>query len=295
MREPWTHGFVLAGGLRFHYVEAGPKDGPLVLLLHGFPEFFYSWRHQIPSLAARGLRVVAPDLRGYNLSDKPRGADAYDLDRLAGDVVGLIAAFGAERADIVGHDFGGAVAWHTAMHHGERVRRLAVLNCAHPVDMGRALLRDPRQLLRSWYMFLFQIPRVPELILGGGRVPRMLRRAMVRKDALTDEDAARYAAAFEEPGALTAALDYYRAAFRRLPRARHERHPPLVTAPTLVLWGERDVALRVQLIADVHRRVSGPLRVERLPGAGHFVQQDAPEEVNRYLGEFLTASDDQIA
>src|ERR671931_730233 len=158
-RTEVREGYAEVGDVRLHYVEAG--DGPLVVLLHGFPEFWFSWRLQIAPLAAAGYRVVAPDLRGYNLSSRPADVEAYSADRLAADVRGLIRELGAESALLVGHDWGGTVAWATAMNHPEVVDRLAILNAAHPKRLNEGL-RNPRQLLRSWYFFYFQFPGLPE-------------------------------------------------------------------------------------------------------------------------------------
>jgi pimeloyl-ACP methyl ester carboxylesterase len=160
-----THAHVDVGELRLHCAFAGPEDGPLVVLLHGFPEFWWSWRHQIPALAAAGFRVVAPDMRGYNLSDKPLGVEAYRIEKLVGDVAGLIRALGRERAHIVGHDWGAVVAWEFAMRRPEMTERLAVLNVPHPREMLKGL-RRPAQLRKSWYIFFFQLPAVPERLLA---------------------------------------------------------------------------------------------------------------------------------
>ncbi len=151
-------GYAELGEVRLHYVEAGPLDGPPVVLLHGFPDFWYSWRHQIPPLAAAGFRAIAPDMRGYNLSSKPADISAYEARRLAGDIRALIRERGLERACVAGHDWGAAVAWVLAMRHPETVERLAILNVPHPRRMLEALRRPGRQLLRSWYMFFFQLP-----------------------------------------------------------------------------------------------------------------------------------------
>jgi pimeloyl-ACP methyl ester carboxylesterase len=158
----WNGRFASVNGIRLHYVEAG--TGPLVLLLHGFPEFWGSWRHQIPALADAGFRVLAPDLRGYNLSSKPAGVESYRVAELVGDVVGLIRHAGEERATVVGHDWGGAIAWATAMRRGERIHRLIILNAPHPAAYLREL-RRPGQLLRSWYVFFFQLPLLPECLV----------------------------------------------------------------------------------------------------------------------------------
>jgi pimeloyl-ACP methyl ester carboxylesterase len=282
-----THGFVRANGLRFHYLEEGEPGAPLVLLLHGFPEFSRSWRHQLPALAARGLRVVAPDLRGYHRSDKPEGVGAYDLDLLGRDVVELMTALGADEAALVGHDWGGAIAWHAAMHWPARVRKLAVLDCPHPAAMAQALLGNPRQIRRSGYMFFFQLPLLPERWLRGERLRRFIRGWTHDGKALPDEEIDRLVEAFSAPGVAHAAINYYRAAFRRLPRALRERPPP-VRAPTLLLWGEHDRILGLELTRGHERFVAASLRVEIVAGAGHFLQQEAPATVNRLLGDFLT-------
>ncbi len=276
-------------GIRLHWVEAG--SGPLVVLLHGFPEFWYSWRHQIPALAAAGYRVVAPDLRGYAQSGKPAGYDSYTGAALTGDVAGLVAACGAQRATVVGHDWGGVIAWLTALTRPEVVERLVVLNAPHPAVFARAV-RNPWQAVRSAYMALFQLPVVPEAMLRANdfAMLRLALRAMsVRPDAFTASDLDRYAEAFARPGALTGALAYYRVQGRSLARAaRTARTPRTVTAPTLVIWGRRDPVLGVDLADPGPDRVPDR-RVEVVDDAGHFVQADAPEEVNRLLLEFLAA------
>jgi pimeloyl-ACP methyl ester carboxylesterase len=271
-------------GVRLHYVEAG--TGPPVLLLHGFPEFWYSWRHQLPALAAAGFRALAPDLRGYNESDKPAGVASYRLEHLRADVLGLIRHLGAERVALVGHDWGGVVAWDVAIHAPEAVDKLVVLNAPHPAAFRRDLKR-PGQLLRSWYVFFFQLPRLPEWSLrrrGFAAVERMFRRQPARPDAFTDDDIWEYKRALARPGALTAALNYYRAA----PRTAGEALRGLrqVQAPTLLVWGERDPYLGPHLTRGLEPWVPD-LRVERLPGVSHWVQNDAPERVNALLADFL--------
>jgi pimeloyl-ACP methyl ester carboxylesterase len=283
--EPWTHREAVVNQVRLHYVEAGA--GPLVVLLHGFPEFWYSWRHQIPALAQGGFHVVAPDLRGYNESDKPIGVRNYRLPVLVGDVVALIESFGAGRAFVVGHDWGGVIAWVLAMRRPDVVERLVTLNAPHPAAYYRELWRNPRQWLRSWYILLFQLPWLPEWMLRRGNyalLQRMLQGPVTRPGAFSDEDVERYRRALEQPGARTAIVNYYRALVRH-GRGVPRTFPP-IAAPTLVLWGERDAYLGVGLTRGLDRWVPH-LRVERLPDAGHWLQVERPDEVNRHLLAFL--------
>jgi pimeloyl-ACP methyl ester carboxylesterase len=279
----WREGEALVNGVRLHYVEAGA--GPLVVLLHGFPEFWYCWRHQIPALAAAGFRVVAPDLRGYNRSDKPPGVAGYRMSLLVEDVAGLIRHAGAERACVVGHDWGGVIAWKLALGRPDLVDRLAVLNAPHPAAMRREL-RGLAQWFRSAYVLFFQLPRLPEWLIlrdGCAFLDKVLRQT-VRRGAFSREDVARYKQALSVPGAATAALNYYRAAMRFPTRPAEDERP--ITTPTLLIWGERDRYLGVRLSEGLGRWVRR-LRVERLRNASHWVQNDDPERVNALLLDFL--------
>ena len=273
-------------GVRLHYVEAG--EGPLVVLLHGFPQFWYEWRHQIPALAGAGFRAVAPDMRGYNLSSKPPGVRTYSAGLLARDVERLILACGERTASLVGHDWGAMVAWIAAMRHPKRVERLAILNVPHPARFLDGLL-SPGQLLRSSYMFFFQIPRLPEAIIRAGDFALLryvLRRDPVRRGAFTAEDIERYVEAMAQPGAITATLNYYRSLLRS-PRevgTLLER----IEAPVLVIWGERDRSLSRRLSDPPRLWVPNLLRVERLREASHWVAEDRPREVNTLLLDFLS-------
>lgn len=291
------HGEVELEDVRLHFVEAGA--GPLVILLHGFPEFWYSWHHQLRALAEAGYRAVAPDMRGYNRSDRPAGVEAYRLRRLVDDVAGLMAALGSDRAAIAGHDWGGVVAWRLAIDRPALVDRLIVLNAPHPAAMRREL-RTPGQLLRSWYVFFFQLPAIPEWVLSAfdfAVLERVFRTGPRRP--FTDEEIRRYKDALSRPGALTAMINYYRAAGRRLLRrsrggrgapgrggADGERPGEGVRTPTLLIWGERDRYLGRGLTRGLERWVPD-LRIERLPRASHWVQQDAPQRVSELMIEFL--------
>ena len=289
--EVVKHRTETVNGIRLHWVEAG--DGPLVVLLHGFPEFWYSWRNQIGPLADAGYRVVAPDMRGYNESDKPKGYDAYLAEPLSGDVADLIAVCGEERATVVGHDWGGAVAWMTALRRPEVLEKLVILNAPHPAAFAREL-RSPAQMLRSSYTVFFQVPGVPEAMLSARNFSALrwtLRGASQRVDAFTDADLDRYATAFSQPGALTGALAYYRASGRRLATAARQSGATssrrrAVTAPTLIIWGRNDPALGPRL-ADPGVELVPNRRVEFIDDASHFVQSDAPERVNELLVDFL--------
>lgn len=283
LREPWQHNEVVTNGLRMHYVAQG--TGPLVVLLHGFPEFWYSWRFQLPALAARGYRAVALDLRGYNTTEKP--ADGYAIPTLLHDIVGLIEGLGEERAVIVGHDWGGILAWHFAIDYPQMTERLIVLNAPHP----GAMLREARtlvQLRKSWYVFAFQIPWLPEYLLGRDQasvIGRMLYGSAVQKAAFPPDVLARYRQAMSTPGTLRAALSYYRQLVRR--GARPYRSRTLrVDAPTLLIWGEQDIALGIELTRDLDAWVPD-LQVRYLPESGHWVQQELPEQVNRLMLGFL--------
>ncbi|SEO41553.1 Pimeloyl-ACP methyl ester carboxylesterase [Halorientalis persicus] len=293
------HHNTVVDDVRLHYVAAGPEDGDLVVLLHGFPEFWYSWRYQLPALAEAGYRVVAPDLRGYNRSEKPHGVDSYAIENLVGDVIGLIRVQGRETAHLVGHDWGGAIAWAVGMGRPDALDSLTVMNAPHPAAFAREF--DLAQLKRSWYVLFFQVPWLPERLLsaGGARaVGEVFRDQPANPDAFDEEDIRRYREAFARPGAARAAVNYYRAyvdgigvpmAKATLPGLRRVFDPPgdtEITVPTLVLWGEQDAALGVGISEGLDEWIPD-LRVERFPEASHWVQCDVPEAVSEELLAFL--------
>jgi pimeloyl-ACP methyl ester carboxylesterase len=272
------------GEVRLSCAELG--KGPLVLLLHGFPECWVSWRNQLPALADAGFHAVAPDLRGYGKSDKPAGLDAYRVEVLARDVARLIEALGENRAHVVGHDWGGAVAWFSAMWHPERLDRLAILNAPHPARYSRAMKR-PAQLLRSSYIFFFQLPFLPEALIRAGDflvLRRLFRYDPERRGAYSEEDVEEIVASAREPGALRGMLAWYRAMIQR---PTHTRWKP-IERPVQVIWGEKDRYL-LREIAEPSREWVPNLRFTAIPDASHWVQADAPERVNRLLIDFFRA------
>jgi len=277
--------FLETNGVRLHTILAGPETGPLVVLLHGFPEFWFGWRRQIDALAAAGYRVAAPDQRGYNTSDKPQGISAYGIDELASDAVGLFAALGRERGTLVGHDWGAAVTWWAALRYPERIEKIAILNVPHPLVMRAQMKKNFRQLMRSWYMFFFQLPKLPEAMLSFGtfsRTAASLKKSS-RPGTFTEEDLVRYIAAWSEPGAPTGMINWYRALMRVQPARLVS---PRVKIPTLMIWGAQDRFLGREL-AQPSIDMCDQGRLEFIEEATHWVQHEEPERVNRLLLEFL--------
>ncbi len=259
-------------------------EGEPVLLLHGFPELWYSWRHQLPALADAGYQAVAPDLRGYGDSDRPDAVERYALPDLAADVEGLIAALGHEDAHLVGHDWGGSLCWALAARRPERVRSLTILNSPHPVASAEAR-QVPEQQRRSWYMLLFQFAGVAEAWLSADDFANLRRFAFdtAAPGTFTAADQEVFLAPLRRDGALTAALNYYRA---NIPPASWLRSPPdlpPITVPTMIVWGEDDAYTSGVLLERSMAKCEGPLRVEPLPGVSHWVQQEVPHRVNELL------------
>jgi pimeloyl-ACP methyl ester carboxylesterase len=271
---------VEVNGVRLHCVVEG--EGPLVILLHGFPETSRAWRKQMPALADR-FRVVAPDLRGFGASDKPKGIAAYRTSVVADDIVALIHAFDAERAHVVGHDWGGGIAWTLATLHPEAVDRLVVLNCPHPAVMQKALRSNWTQIRKSWYIFAFQVPWLPEWLFrrNNGKALKDALRGSSKRGTFSEADLNEYSRAFSAPGAATGAINYYRAAARsRVARGK-------IKAPTLVIWAEDDCALGIELTRGMNGLFEDPPRIEYVPDTSHWVMEERPDVVNRLLREFL--------
>ena len=288
-----THAYASVNGIRLHYAEAGSGDN-LVVLLHGFPEFWYSWQKQLDALSG-SFHVVAPDMRGYNLSDKPSRVEDYKIDKLVADVIGLIDHFGAKQAAVVGHDWGAGVAWAVAQKHPERVSKLAVLQV--PIAAAWRANMTLKQLLRSWYMFFFQIRRLPEWLIRRQdfrAIERTFQEKVTRKNSFTSEDVERYKEAVRQPGALTGASNYYRAnvfdrLFARKRRGDANQSSGRVRVPTLFIYGEQDFAIIPATVRGLDKYINAYYREVRIPDSGHWVQNEAPAEVNEALIDFLSS------
>ncbi|MEO7653411.1 MAG: alpha/beta hydrolase [Bryobacteraceae bacterium] len=287
-----THSIADVNGVRIHYVSAG--RGELILFLHGFPEFWYEWKKQLPEFG-RDHFAVAPDLRGYNLSSKPSDVADYALPVLVEDVRALAAHLGYTKFTLVGHDWGGALAWAFAIAHPECLRHLIIINAPHPAIFLRELRDNPAQQKASQYMLVFRSPMAEDLLSANGY--SMLVRAVMTeglsKGYFTEEDRKAYIEAWSIPGALTCGLNYYRAA-RVGPPSGDERPPvppdPIaltVRVPTLVIWGEQDTALLPGNLNGLERVVTN-LRLERIPDGTHWVVHEKPDLVNRLIREFLS-------
>jgi pimeloyl-ACP methyl ester carboxylesterase len=272
-----------AAGVMLHVAEAGPENGPPVILLHGFPEFWFGWRYQIGALAAAGYHVIAPDQRGYNLSDKPQGVANYDVDRLAADVVALASHYTDAPIRLVGHDWGAVAAWWTATRHPETIAKLAVLNCPHPAVWRDAMDNDPVQRRASWYVRAFRIPWLPEFLLGSRNFDGLIQALRQSRAPLSDADAARYREAWRQPGALTAMINWYRAILRR---TFTPLTPGSIRVPVQIVWGRQD-PYALAALAEASKALCADARLSYLPDATHWVAHDEPERVNAILLDFL--------
>ena len=278
------HGFLRSGPVRLHYVTMG--KGPLMLFLHGFPDFWYGWRHQLAEFA-KDHRVVAIDMRGYNDSDKPAGREAYAMPKLIGDVGTVIDELGdGGKATLVGHDWGGVVAWTFAETHPEKLEKLVIINIPHPAVMAKAITRPP-QLFRSWYMYMFQLPVIPEFMLTrnhGELMESVFRGGAVNREAFNATDLAAYRDAICKPGVATATMNYYRNLFANAGRSWGQ-----IKVPTVMIWGLEDRALGPALLEGNDAYV-GDLTIHRVPGAGHFPHQEKPHMVNALIRDFIGPS-----
>ena len=275
------YSYVETNGIRLHIVQAGPKSGAPVILLHGFPEFWYGWRKQIPALVEAGCRVIIPDQRGYNLSDKPPGIKAYNMHELVNDVIGLIDALDYQKVNLVGHDWGAAVAWMLGIWNPERLHRLGIINVPHPSVMKRFLLRDLEQIRRSWYIFFFQLPWLPEagMQANNWRGAERAMRGSGKIHTFANEDIEKYKEAWSQPAAMTAMINWYRAAVRYQPRTTNDMR---VKVPTLMMWGMKDFALSHRM-ARPSMDFCDDSQLVFFPDATHWVQLEAAPEVNELL------------
>ena len=276
------------GGVKLHYAIAGQGGEKLVILLHGFPEFWYSWRHQIAALSDE-YTVVAPDLRGYNLSDKPESVADYHIDKLVDDVCGLIGHFGYAQAAVVGHDWGAAIAWATAQNHPEYVSKLCALQVP-PVSVWQKN-QTFKQFTTSWYMFFFQLPLLPEWLLSRddyALLANSLQTSTAEPNVFSDADISEYKKAWSETNHLNSILNYYRANVWQ--RLFDRETPAKITVPTLFIYGEKDSAVLPETVKGVSEAVAAPFSEIRIPDSGHWVQQEAAEVVTDSLRGFLAES-----
>ncbi|MBK6793591.1 MAG: alpha/beta hydrolase [Anaerolineales bacterium] len=281
--------FIQTNGVKLHVMTDGPAEGTPVILLHGFPEFHYGWRKQVTELVAAGFRVITPDQRGYNLSDKPRSIRAYDVNTLAKDIVGIFDHFGIQKARLVGHDWGAVVAWTVALNHPERLEKLTILNVPHPDVMQRFILENAEQRKKSWYVFFFQIPFFVEWILRRDDYRNMARMLVGsgRKSTFQRSDIEEYKKAWSQPGALTGMLNWYRNIFRGSLRSIFQKKSARrVSIPTLILWGKNDVALSHEMVQPSLELCDNGSAVF-FENATHWVQHDEANKVNKKLIEFL--------
>ncbi len=272
------------GEVTLNAVAAGPHNGSVALLLHGFPEFWYGWQKQIDPLAAAGFRVIVPDQRGYNKSSKPSGVRSYALTELVSDVIAIADQLGQERIFLAGHDWGAAVAWSVALLHPNRVAKLAILNVPHPSVMRSYLMKNWSQRRKSWYMFFFQLPFLPEVFLSASNFRRGAASlaSTSRPGTFSEADLAQYRAAWSQPGALTAMIHWYRAAFRY----RVKFSDRTVRVPTRILWGLRDRFLMAEMAQDSLRYCT-EAELITFPEATHWLQHEEPERVSQILVDFF--------
>lgn len=280
---PYDHALIKTNGVNLHVVQAGPKDGELVILLHGFPDFWYGWHKQIDFLAEQGYCVWAPDQRGYNISEKPNGIAAYNLNELAADVIGLIDAAGRESAILVGHDLGAGVGWWMACKYPERLSKMVILNVPHHNVFQHELSSNPSQMLKSWYFLFFQLPIIPETLIGllSAAFARGMQ-ASARPGAFTDTDMVEYQKAWGQPGARTSMINWYRAVVQKIPKFPD----PRIKIPTLILWGKKDPYLVSEMAQDSLKYCDDG-KLIYFDEATHWIQHDEPDRVNQLMLEFF--------
>lgn len=286
--------FIQANGIRFHVKVEGPKNAPLMMMLHGFPSSHHCWRHQVGHFS-KSYRVVTPDLRGYNLTDKPK--DGYDLANLTEDVVALMRALGHEDMVLVGHDWGGVIAWNVGLEHPEVLKKLVILNAPHPVLFQREIMGNIEQLKKSWYIFFFQLPMIPELYLSQNYYEKMVASfrsaaAKENRNQFTEEDINIYREGFGQPKAVECMLAYYRESFKGMVKSLlsgKKEEKKFIEVPTQVIWGMKDSALGPGNLDGLDEFVPG-VRIDKVENSGHWVQEEKPDEVNQFMADFLGLS-----
>lgn len=279
------HQNVSCNGVRIHVASAGPEDGPLIIFLHGFPESWLSWKNQMVYFAQRGFRVLAPDQRGYNLSEKPQGIEHYNIDILAQDIVELLNWANRETAILAGHDWGAAVAWWISIHYPERLSQLIIVNLPHPTIMKKNLMRNLNQVKKSWYIFFFQIPNLPEWYLSQKNFQKLVDWILntSRPGTFQAEDIEEYKKAWQQPDAIHSMVNWYRAGFRGRSQATEDLR---VSSPTLIIWGDEDRFLSKEM-AEQSLLLCKLGRLEWIHGSSHWVQHEESAKVCQLIHKFL--------
>ncbi len=284
LRPGWREGHRSVNNVNLHVVEAGPEDGPLLVLLHGFPEFWWGWRHQISPFADAGYHVVVPDMRGYNTSETPTDVSDYVLDTLTADVVALADSFGAARFDLVAHDWGAVISWWVVAHYPEHIKRAVIMDGPHPDVWAGQALRHPTLALRSTYVAVYQLPWLPEAALGAWDFAALRKFMEVtgRKDTFEPGSLDRYVEAWSHSGSLTAMLNYYRALRER----KAGKEPARLARPTLVLWADKDSFLE-RSVAEAGVALCDQGRLEIVPGTTHWLHLEEPGRIKATVLRFL--------
>ena len=277
--------YIETNGIKLHVMEAGPADGPMMLFLHGFPEFWYAWRRQIGYFAEKGYLVVVPDQRGYNLSDKPQGIAAYKIDELAKDIVGLIDAYGRKQILLVGHDWGASVSWWLSIKYPERISKMVILNVPHPKVMAKEMFSNPEQMQRSWYIFYFQLPGAVEHLAASTNYQWVLNliTSNAKPGAFSPADLEKYRTAFAQPGAFSAMVNWYRASVQT---KQEQPKSYSVDVPLLFMWGEEDIAMLTKM-ADDSMPYCKQGKLIKMPGVSHWIQHEQADRVNALIEEFF--------
>jgi epoxide hydrolase 4 len=288
IRSPLEFRVFHINGIALHVVLAGPASGKPLIFLHGFPEFWFAWRHQIDHFVSSGYRVILPDQRGYNLSDKPAGVGSYSIDLLAKDVVGVLDSLADSRAFVVGHDWGAAVTWYLAARYSDRISRTAMLSMPHPGVFIRTLIMNPAQLGRSWYIFFFQLPWLPERILRGRDWAPLVRVLgdTSRPGIFSDRELEQYKESWNRKGALTAMLNWYRAALLRPSKFALDPEASRVTVPALLILGKND-RFAGEAMARESLGYCDTGHLEMFDAASHWVQHEKSAHVNTLLSQFF--------